>query len=100
MENFSFSPNIAFIINTIHKGLLVVTNKVNGEKILLNFCVSDRGNLQKSDKLRPQLHNLTQIIISQSCQAFKSHWIFHSLTSHQTTIYEYEYMNLIVSVLN
>ena len=53
MENFSFSPNIAFIINTIHKGLLEVANKVNGEKILLNFCVSDGGNLQKSDKLRP-----------------------------------------------
>ena len=39
--SFSFSPSIAFIINATYKGLLEVTNKINGEKILLTFYVSD-----------------------------------------------------------
>ena len=40
-------------------------------------------------------------MISQSYQACKPRCIFHSLISHQTmTIYDYDYMNFIVSVLN
>ena len=43
MQNLPFSPSIAFIINATYKGLLDVTNTVNGGKILLTFYVSDLG---------------------------------------------------------
>ena len=40
VESF-FSPSIAFIITSIYKGLLEVTNKANEEDSFMTFYVND-----------------------------------------------------------